>query len=85
VDDLQANLRGAREAKMHTRFFDVRDPAGSVAGVLADLDLTADGPPAPGRAFRRSGAAPATGAAFRAPAVPSGARKGAFAPVRRWT
>ena len=85
VDDLQANLRGAREAKMHTRFFDVRDPAGSVACVLADLDLTADDPPAPGRAFRRSGAAPATGGAFRAPAVPSGARKGAFAPVRRWT
>jgi putative hydrolase of the HAD superfamily len=48
VDDLQANLHGARAARMHTRFFDVRDPAGSVARVLADLDLSRD-LPEPGR------------------------------------
>jgi putative hydrolase of the HAD superfamily len=58
VDDLQVNLRGAREARMHTRLFDVRDPADSIARVLADLELD----PAAG-----AGAAPAR--AFSAPAV----------------
>jgi len=54
VDDLQVNLRGAREARMHTRLFDVRDPAGSIAGVLADLELdpAAGASPGPARAFR---------------------------------
>jgi len=38
---------------MHTRLFDVRDPAGSIAHMLADLDLTPHGPAAATGAFRR--------------------------------
>ena len=88
VDDLQANLRGARAARMHTRFFDVRDPAASVAGDLADLDLADGELPEPGRAFRRGAPAPATGPGFRLPApspVTAPARPSAFSPARRWT
>ncbi len=51
VDDLPANLRGAETAGMRARFFDVRDPAGSVAAVLADLGLAAHEAAAPQRAF----------------------------------
>jgi putative hydrolase of the HAD superfamily len=51
VDDLEANLGGARAAGMHTRLFDVRDPAQSVATVLADLDVSTDEPPPLRRAF----------------------------------
>lgn len=39
VDDLAPNLDGAASVGMHTRLFDVRDPEGSIAEVLADLDL----------------------------------------------
>lgn len=45
VDDLAVNLRGAEAAGMRTRLFDVRDPAGSVRGVLEDLDLAAHAVP----------------------------------------
>jgi putative hydrolase of the HAD superfamily len=52
VDDLQANLVGAGRAGMHTRLFDVREPAASVARVLADLDLDVHEFPRAPRAFR---------------------------------
>jgi len=85
VDDLQANLCGAQEVGMHTRLFDVRDPAGSVAAVLADLGLTVHRIAAPERAFRQGAPAPVTGPGFRVPAS-SGLRKPlAFSPVRRLT
>ena len=44
VDDLQANIDGARSVGMPTRYFDVRDPAGSLRALLDDLGL-ADLPP----------------------------------------
>jgi len=47
VDDLRANIEGARAVGMPTRYFDVRDPAGSLRALLGDLDL-ADLPPEPG-------------------------------------
>jgi putative hydrolase of the HAD superfamily len=39
VDDLDSNLHGACAAGMHTRLFDIRDPAGSIAAVLSDLAI----------------------------------------------
>jgi len=39
VDDLQANLDGATSAGMRTRYFDVRDPSGSLAALLDDVGL----------------------------------------------
>jgi HAD superfamily hydrolase (TIGR01509 family) len=54
VDDLRANIEGARAVGMPTRYFDVRDPAGSLLALLDDLGLAAL-PPAPdprGRAVR---------------------------------
>ena len=39
VDDLRANVEGARAVGMPTRYFDVRDPAGSLLAVLDDLRL----------------------------------------------
>ncbi len=52
VDDLQTNLAGARRAGMRARLFDVRDPAGSIDGILTDLALSATDLPRRGRAFR---------------------------------
>jgi HAD superfamily hydrolase (TIGR01509 family) len=52
VDDLEVNLRGARSAGMHARLFDVRDPAGSIDSVLADLHLDRSDLPGRRRAFR---------------------------------
>ena len=51
VDDLRANLEGAEAVGMATRFFDVRDPAGSLAALLGDVGLT-DLPAVPGRRGR---------------------------------
>lgn len=54
VDDLRANIEGARAVGMATRYFDVRDPTGSLLALLDDLGL-ADLPPEPtsrGRAVR---------------------------------
>jgi FMN phosphatase YigB (HAD superfamily) len=54
VDDLRANIEGARSVGMATRYFDVRDAAGSLRALLDDLGL-ADLPPEPssrGRAVR---------------------------------
>lgn len=56
VDDLRANIEGARAAGMPTRYFDVRDPAGSLLALLDELGL-AELPPEPdarGRAVRVS-------------------------------
>jgi len=39
VDDLQANIDGARSVGMPTRYFDVRDPTGSLRALLDDLGL----------------------------------------------
>ena len=47
VDDLQANIEGARAVGMPTRYFDVRDPTGSLLALLDDLGL-AELPPEPG-------------------------------------
>ena len=44
VDDLAANLDGARAVGMAAQLFDVTDPAGSVARVLDALGLPADEP-----------------------------------------
>lgn len=44
VDDLPANLDGAAAVGMATLHFDVRDPAASIARMLAMLGLAADGP-----------------------------------------
>ena len=44
VDDLAANLDGARAAGMAAELFDVTDPAGSVARVVKALGLPADEP-----------------------------------------
>ena len=46
VDDLPANLAGARAAGMSTLLFDVRDPAGSVQRMLAVFGLDGCGPAA---------------------------------------
>jgi FMN phosphatase YigB (HAD superfamily) len=39
VDDLRANLDGAASVGMRTRYFDVRDPSGSLAALLDDVGL----------------------------------------------
>lgn len=39
VDDLPANIEGARAVGMWTRWFDVRDPTGSLLALLEDLRL----------------------------------------------
>jgi FMN phosphatase YigB (HAD superfamily) len=52
VDDLAANLTGAREAGMRAQLFDVRDPAGSIDAILADLGLSRLDLPRRRRAFR---------------------------------
>ncbi len=44
VDDLAANLDGARAVGMAAQLFDVTDPAGSVARVLDAVGLPADEP-----------------------------------------
>jgi HAD superfamily hydrolase (TIGR01509 family) len=54
VDDLAVNLAGARKVGMQVRLFDVRDPAGSVAALMADLGLDGDQPVGPTRAFGRA-------------------------------
>jgi FMN phosphatase YigB (HAD superfamily) len=52
VDDLAVNLDGAAATGMQTLLFEVRDPAGSTAALLARLGLHPDpGPPGPGRVF----------------------------------
>jgi len=61
VDDLRANIEGAQAVGMATRYFDVRDPTGSLLALLDDLGL-ADLPPEPG----------AHGRAVRAARVPRG-------------
>lgn len=61
VDDLRANIEGARAVGMPTRYFDVRDPTGSLLALLDDLGL-ADLPPEPGP----------RGRAVRAARVPRG-------------
>ena len=80
VDDLQANLDGAKRAGMHTRLFDVRDPGGSVRRVLEDLDLAAQPPAGAERAFspRAGDGQPPPGFAVapgRAPGAPSAFRR----------
>jgi HAD superfamily hydrolase (TIGR01509 family) len=39
VDDLRANIEGARSVGMPVRYFDVRDPAGSLRALLDDLGM----------------------------------------------
>jgi FMN phosphatase YigB (HAD superfamily) len=52
VDDLAVNLDGAAATGMQTLLFEVRDPAGSTAALLARLGLDPDpGKPGPGRVF----------------------------------
>jgi FMN phosphatase YigB (HAD superfamily) len=52
VDDLAVNLEGAAAVGMQTLLFEVRDPAGSVAALLARLGIDPDpGPTRPGRVF----------------------------------
>jgi FMN phosphatase YigB (HAD superfamily) len=52
VDDLAVNLDGAAAVGMQTLLFEVRDPAGSIAALLARLGLDPEpGPPGPGRVF----------------------------------
>lgn len=80
VDDLDANLDGARTAGMHTRLFDVRDPGGSVARVLEDLDLADPAPAAGPRAFRRRAVAEPPPPGFT---VAPGHRPGAASAFRR--
>jgi putative hydrolase of the HAD superfamily len=57
VDDLPANIEGAQAVGMRTRWFDVRDPAGSLLALLDELglaDLLADPqPPDPAVRFTR--------------------------------
>ena len=53
VDDLAVNLDGAAAVGMQTLLFEVRDPAGSIAALLARLGLDpGPAPPGPGRVFR---------------------------------
>lgn len=56
VDDLHTNLDGAAAVGMHTRLFDVRDPAGSVRAILGDLELDAGDVARAPRAFARGAA-----------------------------
>ena len=51
VDDLAVNLDGAAAVGMQTLLFEVRDPAGSIAALLARLGLDLDPPHGPGRVF----------------------------------
>jgi hypothetical protein len=51
VDDLAVNLEGASAAGMQTLLFEVRDPGGSIATLLARLGLDPAPPPGPGRVF----------------------------------
>jgi HAD superfamily hydrolase (TIGR01509 family) len=51
VDDLAVNLDGAAAVGMQTLLFEVRDPAGSIAALLARLGLDPDPPPGAGRVF----------------------------------
>lgn len=72
VDDLAANLDGARAAGMPVEAFDVVDPAGSVARLLGRLGL--DDPsaePAPPRVFRPGVSAPVRGGSGSGPAYPA--------------
>ncbi len=61
VDDLPANLDGAASVGMRTRYYDIRDPAGSLSALLADVGMT-DLPLPPGGRGRavRSARAPAS-------------------------
>jgi HAD superfamily hydrolase (TIGR01509 family) len=52
VDDLAVNLDGAAAVGMQTLLFEVRDPAASVAALLARLGLDPGAPSRPGRVFR---------------------------------
>lgn len=52
VDDLEANVAGARRAGMHGMPFDVRDPAGAVAAVLRALDVVRGEGPRASRIWR---------------------------------
>lgn len=68
VDDLQANLDGATAVGMHTRYFDVRDPGGSLAALLADVGLAhlPAAPSARGRAVRSARAPASADPGYRA-------------------
>jgi len=55
VDDLVSNLDGARHAGMQARLFDVRDPVGSIEGMLSDLALSRAEVPRAQHAFSSSG------------------------------
>jgi FMN phosphatase YigB (HAD superfamily) len=73
VDDLAVNLDGARRAGMHARLFDVRDPAGSMAALLADLDVVPGEVLRTPPAFRSAPAAPTVRTSFAtAPGRPAG-------------
>lgn len=94
VDDLEANLLGARRAGMPTRLFDVRDPVASVAAMLDDLGLAIHEPGAPERAFRRIDSEAPAPHGFGVPAPANHRGRSAFVmpPVgrsvpaaRRWT
>jgi len=52
VDDLAVNLDGAAAVGMQTLLFEIRDPAASVAALLARLGLDPGPPSRPGRVFR---------------------------------
>jgi HAD superfamily hydrolase (TIGR01509 family) len=71
VDDLPANLVGAREAGMQAILFDVADPAGSVRRMLDELGVGGcDPPPAPPANGHRGNAV------FRLPGRPGDRRGG---------
>jgi HAD superfamily hydrolase (TIGR01509 family) len=46
VDDMHVNCRGAEAVGMGSHWFDIRDPAGSVAALRRRLDLAGPGAPA---------------------------------------
>ncbi|GEL17213.1 HAD-IA family hydrolase [Pseudonocardia asaccharolytica] len=52
VDDLPANLSGARAVGMHTLLFDVLDPEGSAVRIRTTVGLADGDAPVPGRVFR---------------------------------
>ncbi len=78
VDDLDTNLMGARQAGMEARLFDVRDPAGSIDAILADLDLCRSGLPRAPRAFRRGPSGPVARTVFGVAAGASRGRASSF-------
>ena len=78
VDDLAVNLDGAAAVGMQTLLFEVRDPAGSVAALLARLGIDPDpGPPGPAGCSASDELREGVRHPARAPAA--GARPGAAA------